>query len=142
MTKFNYSILFVLVLFFLLNSCGKYEDGPAISFVSKENRLSRTWTLDNMEHSNGYTTNEYYFKLTFEKNKSLKIEHKNKSDELVLTNSTWEWLLGNYGLNLNLGYHPQGLPSGTVSFEIKKLTKKELWIQDRASLIMYHFKSE
>jgi hypothetical protein len=47
-----------------------------------------------------------------------------------------------YGVILNLGYHPQGLPSGTVIFEIKRLTKKELWIQDRASLITYHFKSE
>ncbi|MFM7666770.1 MAG: hypothetical protein ACKO7D_01120 [Bacteroidota bacterium] len=136
------SLLFLFFTTFLLfTSCGKYEEGPVISFVSKENRLCRTWVLEKIEHSNGYTTNEYYFKLTIEKDKNLQIEHKNNSDELVLTASSWEWFLGTYGLTLNLGYHPQGLPSGTVIFEIKRLTKKELWIQDRASLITYHFKS-
>ena len=88
MTKFNYSILFVLVLFFLLNSCGKYEDGPAISFVSKEKRLCRTWILERIDHSNGYSTDQYYLKLILGNDMSMNIEHKSNNNEIVPTTST------------------------------------------------------
>jgi hypothetical protein len=142
MAKFNQLFFFSLMLLFLVSSCGKYDNGPALSFLTEEKRLCRSWTLEKMEHANGYSTNEYFFQLKMEKDKSLQIEHKNSLDEVVTTASTWEWFMVDYGVILNLGYHPQGLPSGTVIFEIKRLTKKELWIQDRASLITYHFKSE
>lgn len=142
MIKFNNPIFFILIIFFLLNSCGKYDEGPTFSFVSKEKRLCRTWILEKIDHSNGYSTDQFYLKLIFGNDKSMKIEHKNNSNEVIPTTSTWDWLLGTYGLTLNLGSHPQGLPSGTRDFEIKRLTKKELWIEDRGSLINYHFKSE
>ena len=39
----------------LLNSCGKYEEGPSISLTSKENRLARKWELTKVEYFNGAT---------------------------------------------------------------------------------------
>ena len=141
--KKSYSFLFLFFTTFLLfTSCGKYEEGPDISFVSKENRLCRTWVLEKIDHSNGYSTDQYYLKLVIGKDKSMNIEHKSNTNEVIPTSSIWDWLLGTYGLTLNFGSHPQGLPSGTRDFEIKRLTKKELWIEDRGSLIEYHFKSE
>lgn len=132
----------ILLMALVLSSCIKYEDGPAFSFLTKEKRLCRTWMLERIEHSNGYSSDQFYFKLVFEKAKGLQIEHKINSDEIISTESNWDWHLGTYGLTLNLGSHPQGLPSGSNNFEIKRLTNKELWIQHRGSLAIYHFKSE
>jgi hypothetical protein len=98
--------------------------------------------LEKIDHSNGYSTDQYYLKLVFGKDKSMNIEHESNTNEVIPTSSIWDWLLGTYGLTLNFGSHPLGLPSGTRDFEIKRLTKKELWIEDRGSLINYHFKSE
>ncbi|HET7819657.1 MAG TPA: hypothetical protein VFL70_10155 [Bacteroidia bacterium] len=41
-------IIFVAVLISstLFTSCGKYEEGPKISFASKKGRLTRKWVLE------------------------------------------------------------------------------------------------
>lgn len=140
--KINKFFIFSVLLLIALNSCGKYEDGPALSFTSKENRLCRTWILEKINHSNGYSTDEFYLKLKLGKDKSSQFEYKTSSNVNISFATNWEWLLGTYGLTLNFGSLPQGLPSGLRNFEIKRLTKKELWIEDRGSLINYHFKSE
>ncbi len=135
------SLLGISLVLFIVTSCIKYEDGPTFSFLSKEKRLTREWTLEQINHSNGYSSEDFFFNLNFGKDKSLQIEYKNSAGEIILTSSTWDWHLGTYGLTLNLGSHPAGLPSGIRNFEIKRLTKNELWIEDRGSLINYHFKS-
>jgi len=138
----SHFLLYAAIIFIGISSCGKYSKGPAISFISEEKRLCRTWLLEKIDHSNGYSTSEFYWKLTFNNDKSLKIEHKNNFDEIIPTSTNWEWLMRDYGLTINTGILPMGLPSGPKNFEIKRLTKQELWIEDRGSLINYHFKSE
>jgi hypothetical protein len=135
-------LFFALIFLFSVSSCGKYSDGPSVSFVSKEKRLCRTWVLEKIDHSNGYSTSDFYWKLTFVNDKSLKLEHKNEFDEIIPTSSTWDWLMGSYGLTITTGTLPMGLPSGSQNYEIKRLTTKELWIEDRGSLIKYYFKAE
>jgi hypothetical protein len=135
-------LFFALIFLFSVSSCGKYSDGPSVSFVSKEKRLCRTWVLEKIDHSNGYSTSDFYWKLTFVNDKSLKLEHKNDFDEIIPTSSTWDWLMGSYGLTITTGTLPMGLPSGSQNYEIKRLTTKELWIEDRGSLIKYYFKAE
>jgi hypothetical protein len=39
-------------------SCGKYEDGPGISFASKKARVANTWVVDKYEEANGDITQE------------------------------------------------------------------------------------
>jgi hypothetical protein len=134
-------ILAISLILLVLSSCIKYEDGPTVSLISKEKRLTRVWTLERINHSNGYSSDDNFFILNFGKEKTLKIEHKNSLGDIILTDSNWDWHLGTFGLTLNLGSHPQGLPSGIRNFEIKRLTSKDLWIQDRGSLINYYFKS-
>jgi hypothetical protein len=137
------SLLFVnLACVLLLSSCGKYDKGPWVSFLSEEKRLCRTWFLEKIDHSNGYSTTDFYWKLTFNKDKTLNIDHKTNSGITIPTNSNWDWFLVDYGLKINSASMPQGLPSGERLYEIKRLTQKELWIEDRGSLINYHFKSE
>ncbi|MFM8243027.1 MAG: hypothetical protein ACKN86_09505, partial [Crocinitomicaceae bacterium] len=121
------NVLGISLILLLLSSCIKYDDGPTISFLSKEKRLTRKWTLEQINHSNGYSSEDFFFTLNFGKDKSLQIEHKNSAGETISTSSTWDWHLSTYGLTLNLGSHPQGLPSGTRNFEIKRLTRNELW---------------
>lgn len=72
MKRFN---LFALIVFLLgfLPSCMKYEEGPCISFRSKENRIEGEWMLkywtvngiDSLAYWNDYFGNECIF--TFEK---------------------------------------------------------------------------
>lgn len=39
-------ILFVLSIVIMINSCGKYEEGPKFSIKSKAARVAATWKLD------------------------------------------------------------------------------------------------
>lgn len=38
-----------------ISSCGKYEEGPGISFLTKKNRITNTWNLTSRT-TNGLTT--------------------------------------------------------------------------------------
>jgi hypothetical protein len=50
MKKIKFTVATVLIVVMMLigmQSCKKYDDGPAISFVSRTERVSNTWRVDN-----------------------------------------------------------------------------------------------
>lgn len=62
--KKSFFVLIVLAL--VLASCGKYDEGPAISFRSKTARLSNTWEpvkvlFNNVDATEPNTTNYKFF---------------------------------------------------------------------------------
>lgn len=70
MTK---KLLFVVIaVICLFNSCSKYEDGPAISLLSKKARITGTWTMESIVE-NGVTVDLGFLSvfagtLTYDKN--------------------------------------------------------------------------
>jgi hypothetical protein len=138
-------ILSAVLILFVLSSCIKYEEGPSFSFLTKEKRLSRSWKMEKIEYYNGmdstYTEGTLYsFSLDFRKDKTL-VYAKESNGTLVEINSTWDWHLGTWGLTLDL---TENIPvnNGLRNYQILRLSKKELWIYDRATGHKYYFISE
>ena len=134
----------ILLLALVLSSCIKYEDGPAFSFLTKEKRLTRAWQLTKVEYFIGQDSilvegEVYPFFLDFEKDKSLfyKIE---ESGSLQEYSSSWNWHLGTWGITLDLAQGAMG-NNGLRNYQIKRLSKKELWLNDRATGNNYYFEA-
>jgi hypothetical protein len=113
--------LVLTILALAVVSCGKYDEGPGFSLISKKNRITNTWTL-NARTSNGqsisltnytaqiiinedekYNTTASYLGLQFNENGTWKFS----SDKSEL-------------LTMQTGF------SNTDSWEIIRLTKDEL----------------
>jgi|APGre2960657404_1045060.scaffolds.fasta_scaffold49215_2 hypothetical protein len=134
----------ILLMALVLSSCIKYEDGPAFSFLTKEKRLTRAWQLTKVEYFIGQDSilvegEVYPFFLDFEKDKSLsyKIE---ESGSLQEYSSSWNWHLGTWGITLDLAQGAMG-NNGSRNYQIKRLSKKELWLNDRATGNNYYFEA-
>ena len=134
----------ILLMALVLSSCIKYEDGPAFSFLTKEKRLTRAWQLTKVEYFIGQDSilvegEVYPFFLDFEKDKSLfyKIE---ESGSLQEYSSSWNWHLGTWGITLDLAQGAMG-NNGLRNYQIKRLSKKELWLNDRATGHNYYFEA-
>jgi hypothetical protein len=140
-------LLGISLVLFIFTSCIKYEDGPIISFKTKEKRLCQTWVLEKHINSLGVegTAN---IELTINKDFTGTVYYNinnpqwqpGENQETI----TWEWLLGTYGIILNLPTIPNLANHGfsdQSQYEIRRLTSKELWIKDRGNLMEYHFKS-
>jgi hypothetical protein len=141
-------LFFALIFLFSVSSCGKYSDGPSVSFVSKEKRLCRTWVLEKIISSNGdQSTADITLTLNTDYSGKVSYNIPNPqwapgSDE---KNITWEWLLGKFGITLFLPTIPNYANHGfsdQSQYEILRLTKQELWILDRGNLMEYHFTSK
>lgn len=138
-------ILSTVLILFVLSSCIKYEEGPSFSFLTKEKRLTRYWEMEKIEYYNGMdsTYSEgvlYPFSLDFKKDKTL-VYSKDSNGTTVEINSTWDWHLGTWGLTLDLSNNIPG-NNGLRNYQILRLSKKELWMYDRATGHKYYFKSK
>ena len=103
-------------------SCGKYEEGPGISLLSKKNRITNVWSLSS-RMTNSQTTNL--------SNSTWKVEIKD--DETYNSQATYLGIpfLNESGIwkfstdKSQLLTTPSG-SSNTDSWEIIRLTKEEL----------------
>jgi hypothetical protein len=137
--------LSIFLMLFVLVSCIKYEDGPKFSFLTKEKRLLRTWELTRVDYFIGadssYVEGEVYpFSLEFKENNSLKYK-TTINGNLQEISSTWDWHLDTWGLTLDLTENISS-NNGIRNYQILRLSKKELWIYDRAAGHKFYFKSE
>ncbi len=137
--------LFLVALIFIgISSCGKYPDGPKFSLISKEKRLIKNWKMNKVEYYNGqnstYSEGQVYpFYLNIEKSGVLK--YKRLVDNNIQEfSSSWTWHLGTWGITLDLTNNILG-NNGVRNYQIKRLTKTELWIYDRATGHNYYFES-
>jgi len=138
MKKFSVTFTFFLAAFFLLNSCGKYEEGPAFSLSSKTSRVTGIWKYDK-KFINGVQTELDEFEKTVEldimkdgKGKAvytiinIDLEWEFSSDKLkfkyrLLFSPELEALLDNMGLSYLKNWQES---------EILRLTNKEFWLRD------------
>lgn len=126
---------FIQIIFFagilILSSCQPYEDGPKLSLKSADARFQKTWVLSKIVNSDGTeitpTISSYY-------------EFK-EGGELVITTSgdvseaTWEIT---DKTKLKLTYSEIGFDE----FEIKRLSSKDLWLEEKAGLYVNKFISK
>ncbi|MCF8445271.1 MAG: hypothetical protein K9G29_09715 [Crocinitomicaceae bacterium] len=115
-------LFFIAFLSLLAVSCGKYEEGPGISLLSKKNRITNVWSLSS-RMTNSQTTNL--------SNSTWKVEIKD--DETYSSQATYLGIpfLNESGIwkfstdKSQLLTTPSG-SSNTDSWEIIRLTKEEL----------------
>lgn len=117
-------VFFIISLAFLvsnINSCSKYQDGPFLSFKSKEKRLVNTWkhvAFINLNINETVTTNLPATTYTFSKG----------GDCSLSTGYTGTWAFTDE-INLTLTLKKNNVDSVMV-FEILKLASKELWLKN------------
>jgi uncharacterized protein (TIGR03067 family) len=120
----RYALVVAVALFFMA-SCSKFEDGPAISFRSKENRLTGKWKLTKwMEKGADVTAsntdgNEVFYE--FSGNKSLVI-NVGAAQPIEGT-----WLLEETNVIMDLQLVSEfGSYIDKDTLMLKRLTKKEM----------------
>ncbi len=115
------------VILFNFSSCG-YEEGPKISLKSKNARLIGEWDVTQLAGQN--LNNEIKVDMEFEKDGDLELNveytytYYGQTYSYSYTyNGTWEWEDGKETLELEWG-------GDTYEYEVKRLTSKELWMDD------------
>jgi hypothetical protein len=108
--------------------CGKYDDGPGFSLMSKKSRMVGTWDLVSVTDSQTGDVYNYCqngnecLEVTMDKDNKLtqKVTYQTYTDTYT---GTWDFNDDKTQLQWNFGGYTQ-------SFEIKRLTNKELWLDD------------
>ena len=99
-------------------SCGKYEDGPNASLVSKDNRLCREWQVDE------YNGQVYPYNMTweFEKDGDLDVSYSYYGYTYGYT-FDWEWNSD----KTSIKFREPG--DQWEELDILRLTSTELWFE-------------
>jgi len=131
MKKLSVILLFLLptLAAFMFNGC-KYEDGPALSFKSRKERVANTWQLDKylvngVDNTLNYNTLYSTARWTFNKNGGLMYSYV-LPDTIITAVGNWEFTSNDDAINLrfiNL------LDTIKQTVTILKLKEKELWFK-------------
>lgn len=104
-----------------ISSCGKYEEGPGFSLMSKKARVTNTWKLTKVEvngQDNTPSESSYSFTVTLKDDETLSASQTIFS---LPYNVTGTWAFSSDKANLILTAN-----SETSTYEIIRLTNKEM----------------
>lgn len=132
MKKLKYLPALIIAVFalFFFDSC-KYEDGPAISFRSRKERVANTWKLDQylvngVDSTLGF---EYLYntaRWTFNKNGGFMFSYI-WADTTVSAIGEWEFTSNDEAINLNYVTFADTITKQTLT--ILRLKEKEFWFK-------------
>ena len=122
------SILFGLTATALLSSCGKYEEGPNASLTSKEARLRNKWTLESQTiNGNPVELSASDKDDVMEFRKGNLVTYTDPTTNPALTHDgAWTWAKDKEAIVVTVS---QGIISATETYDIKRLTRNELWFE-------------
>ena len=114
----------VTVMAFNMQSCKKYDDGPGFSLRSKKARVVGEWDIVQIG-SQVYPQNGYALEFEFEKDGDFKYSYSYGTYSYTYAGD-WDFSSNKEDLRI--------IMDGTVqTFEIKRLTNKELWLEDETN---------
>jgi hypothetical protein len=106
----------------ITTSCGKYEDGPGFSLLTKKARLVGDWDRKSVTSGN-FTIEDTDDEITtFEKDGTIKV-----SEDGVSYSGTWEFIDKKEKLRVS---YTEGSFTFSDDYTIRRLTNKELWLMD------------
>ncbi len=112
----NYLFLSIAVIISLaITSCGKYEDGPGFSLLSKTARMTNKWELKSVD---GETIPAGEAVLDLKKDGSFSI-----NEDGYIIDGSWEFSSDKEDLRLSIF-------GDEVDLKIRRLTNKELWLEN------------
>ena len=109
-------------------SCGKYEEGPGFSLISKKNRVTNTWVLSKVEVNGQDETpqsSSYTLKMTLKEDETLSANYTVLTIPFTTT-GTWAFNSDKSALILTDN-------SGTSTNTILRLTNKEMKLRQIAN---------
>lgn len=133
MKKLNVILLTVVASVLMLTSCSPYEEGPAISFRSRTERLCNEWRLTRL-YINGTEQTLSAFDqqttLEFKDNGTVNYSYAvMDSTAIVITGSgTWEFNDDQTEVITKITYVLGGTETDT--FKILRLKEEELWLEN------------
>ena len=108
-----------------VNSCGKYEDGPKLSLLSKKTRVAGDWDVKSV--GSQVLGSEYNLTMSFDKDGSLTYTYSYAGYTESYAGS-WDFSSDKENLVVTVG--------GDIdTLEIKRLTNKEMWLDDDYSAV-------
>jgi hypothetical protein len=133
----------------LFFSCSKYEDGPAISFLSKKKRLTGHWEIVEISNPNKLAKPiNPVSTMEFKKDNTGILTKINSSGENEIAYYNWEFF--NTGEKLKLDYESHTREHYIIddsialtidsltfqNFEITRLKKNELWLKGYYDIVL------
>ena len=121
-------LFFIAFLSLLAVSCGKYEEGPGFSLISKKNRVTNTWVLSKVEVNGQDETpqsSSYTLKMTLKEDETLSANYTVLTIPFTTT-GTWAFNSDKSALILTDN-------SGTSTNTILRLTNKEMKLRQIAN---------
>lgn len=111
----------------LLASCGKYEDGPAISLRSKEARLCNTWQVSSAMQNGADRTSDFNaafagYLLDIKKDETYTLSYSPFS--LGQVNDAGRWEFTNDKMEVRFTNND----NESTQYRILRLKEKELWV--------------
>lgn len=108
-----------------VTSCGKYEDGPKFSLLSKKSRVAGEWDVKSV--GSQVLGSEYGLTMTFDKDGSMKYTYTYGTESSSYAGS-WDFSSDKENLVITI--------DGDIdTLEIKRLTNKEMWLDDDYSSV-------
>lgn len=127
-------MVLVLALVFSMHGCKKYEDGPLLSFRSKEKRVVNSWKIEKYLNNDIDKTSELTvtnWNEIYNEDGTCKRTFNDASGDYVDQSGTWAFNSDKTELNISgLGSVELSQSIGTVSsssIKILRLKEKEFW---------------
>ena len=114
-TKIYLFLSIAVIISLAITSCGKYEDGPGFSLLSKTARMTNKWELKSVD---GETIPAGEAVLDLKKDGSFSI-----NEDGYIIDGSWEF--SNDKEDLRLTIFGEG-----IDLKIRRLTNKELWLEN------------
>ncbi|MCX7697266.1 MAG: lipocalin family protein [Bacteroidales bacterium] len=128
----NYLSIVTIMILFTLVSCGKYEEGPAISFLPKKARLVNKWKIEKHffnDQEQTLSEDEKKGYIEFKKDNTFESVSYDGSVSFTLT-GTWEEIDNYSQVKVKYTGVYMGVPySYETTFTILRLKNNELWIE-------------
>lgn len=123
--------ILLLTLSTIFTGCRKYEDGPSISFLSKQSRVANDWRAEAVFRNDIDETKDFpVYAMTFSKAGRLTwtIQKNGQVDPQIIT-ADWELASVKEQIKLTLdGTDPISGETRLLYMDILRLTENELWV--------------
>jgi hypothetical protein len=103
-----------------VSSCGKYEDGPNFSLLTKKSRVAGDWNVKSI--GSEVFQNGYSLSMTFDKDGSMSYKYSDGTYSYSYA-GTWDFSSDKENLVINVA-------GGIDTLEIKRLKNKEMWLDN------------
>lgn len=134
LVKIKYPILVYCLLVFVFSGCGKYEDGPTISFRTSDKRIIKLWKFTHRTLNGTDITSDYLNDTVYFRNYGLYTYYSISNGD---ASGLWSYINHKRGINIlssgsiaydSGGYSVEKYYSNNITFTIKKLKNNELWL--------------